>query len=70
MNKTITIAPSLVKTYPEIRLGCLHFTAEVKPSSDTFWNYLDTKVLPVIRTNMEGNKHFYSMREQNRQKPG
>ena len=70
MNKTITIDPSLVKTYPEIRLGCLHFTAEVKPSSDTFWNYLDTKVLPVIRTNMEGSKQFYSMREQNRQKPG
>lgn len=34
-------------------MGCLHFTAAVKPSSDAFWNYLDTEVLPVIRTKLE-----------------
>ena len=56
MNKTITIDPSLLKTYPEIRLGCLHFMAAVNPSSDAFWNYLDTEVLPVIRTNIEGKE--------------
>ena len=56
MNKTIIIDPSLLKTYPEIRLGCLHFTAAVEPSSDTFWNYLDTEVLPVIRANIEGKE--------------
>ena len=56
MNKKVTIDPSLLKTYPEIRLGCLHFTAAVKPSSDAFWNYLDMEVLPVIRTNIEGKE--------------
>lgn len=56
MNKKITIEQSLLNTYPEIRLGCLHFTAVVEPSSDTFWNYLDTEILPEIRINIEGKE--------------
>ncbi len=51
---SIQIDPALFETYPEIRLGCLTFEAQVRPSDPKFWSYLDGTVLPVIRQNIEG----------------
>ena len=53
MNRTINIDPALLSVYPEIRLGCLHFTAEVKASSDVFWDYLDHEILPAVKNDIE-----------------
>lgn len=52
----IQIDPALFETYPEIRLGCLTFEAQVRPSDPEFWAYLDNTVLPVIRQNIEGKE--------------
>ena len=51
---SMQIDPALLETYPEIRLGCLTFEAQVRPSDPEFWAYLDDTVLPVIRQNIEG----------------
>ncbi|HBM46656.1 MAG TPA: hypothetical protein DD387_02305 [Lachnoclostridium sp.] len=56
MNRTISIDPALLSVYPEIRLGCLHFTAEVKASSDVFWDYLDHEILPAVKNDIEGKE--------------
>lgn len=53
---SIQIDPTLYETYPEIRLGCLTFEAQVHPSDPEFWAYLDDTVLPVIRQNIEGKE--------------
>lgn len=53
---SIQIDPALYETYPEIRLGCLTFEAQVRPSDPEFWAYLDNTVLPVIRQNIEGKE--------------
>lgn len=53
---SIQIDPALYETYPEIRLGCLTFEAQVRPSDPEFWAYLDGTVLPVIRQNIEGKE--------------
>ena len=54
MQYDITIDPKLYETYPEIRLGCLRFTAKVLPPDDAFWHYLDTAVFPQVRKDIEG----------------
>ena len=56
MNRTINIDPALLSVYPEIRLGCLHSTAEIKASSDVFWNYLDHEILPAVKNDIEGKE--------------
>lgn len=52
----IQIDPILYETYPEIRLGCLTFDAQVRPSDPEFWTYLDNDILPVIRQNIAGKE--------------
>lgn len=54
--QNITIDKNLYQTYPEIRLGCLEFAAEVKPSEDSFWDYMNTEVLPEVRKEIEGKE--------------
>ena len=56
MNRTINIDPAFLSVYPEIRLGCLHFTAEVKASSDVFGDYLDHEILPAVKNDIEGKE--------------
>lgn len=53
---SMQIDPALFETYPEIRLGCLTFDAQVRPSDPDFWTYLDNDILPVIRQNIEGKE--------------
>lgn len=49
MKYNVQIDQTLFKTYTEIRLGCLRFSAEIRPSDDAFWKHLDEAVLPEIR---------------------
>lgn len=56
MNEILKIDPSLYETYREIRLGCLEFHTEVKPSSDIFWKDMDEVILPEVRRNIEGKE--------------
>ena len=54
MKYDVTIDPRLLTVYPEIRLGLLHFTAEVKEPDAQFWHYMEREVLPKIRNEIEG----------------
>ncbi len=50
----IEIDQQLFSVYPEIRLGLIHFQADVKESDNTFWAYMDNEVLPEVRKAIEG----------------
>ena len=52
----IKIDSKLHEVYPELRLGCLQFSADVKQSSDDFWRYMDETVAPRIRASIEGRE--------------
>lgn len=41
-------------TYSEIRLGLLHFQADVKESDNIFWEYMNNDVLPKVRNQVKG----------------
>ena len=53
MNKSISIDSKLPETYPEIRLGILHLSADVKPSASNFWAMMNETVLPDVRARIE-----------------
>ena len=48
MKERIKIDQSLKDVYPEIRLGCLSFTAEVTEQNDRFWEHLEADVIPGL----------------------
>ncbi|MBR1797794.1 MAG: hypothetical protein IJ757_07275 [Clostridiales bacterium] len=52
----ITIDSKLKETYSSIRLGCLTFDCDVKPSDDFFWKYMNEEVLPKVREDIEGKE--------------
>ena len=52
----IGIDNQLFSVYSEIRLGLLHFQAEVKESDSAFWKYMDNDVLPKVRSSIEGKE--------------
>lgn len=54
MACNVTIDNRLYETYPDIRLGLLQFTADVKGPDKDFWNHMDTEVLPKVRQVIEG----------------
>ena len=56
MEHEIIIDKSLFPVYPEIRLGLLHFQAQVKKSDERFWAYMDGEVLPEVRRAIEGKE--------------
>ena len=49
----VRIDPALFATYPQIRLGCLTFDAEVTPSDPAFWAHMEQEVLPAVRASIE-----------------
>ena len=53
MKYDVSIDKSLFNTYSEIRLGLLRFHADVKAPDDQFWSYMDTEVLPKVRSSIE-----------------
>ena len=52
----IEIDQQLFPVYPQIRLGVLHFQADVRESNDSFWGYMDGDVLPRVRSAIEGKE--------------
>lgn len=56
MMYDVSIDKNLLNAYSEIRLGILRFRADVKSSSDYFWNYMNTEVLPQVRSRIEGKE--------------
>lgn len=56
MQYEVKIDSALKRVYPEMRLGCLRFTAEVKPSDEAFWQHMDSDVLPCVRSEIEGKE--------------
>ena len=56
MKMKIEIDRRLFSIYPEIRLGLLHFQADVKGSDPAFWEYMNSDVLPKVRNNVEGKE--------------
>lgn len=56
MEHNITIDQELFSVYSQIRLGILRFQAEVKPSDEKFWSYMDKEILPQIKQSIEGKQ--------------
>ena len=54
MRYDVTIDKKLYEVYPEIRLGCMRFSADVKEPADEFWKYMDEEVVPRIRQSIDG----------------
>ncbi len=52
----IEMNKQLLSVYPEIRLGLLHFQADVKEPDHSFWEYMNSEVLPKVRNNIEGKE--------------
>ena len=52
----IEIDKQLFSVYPEIRLGLLHFQADVKESDNVFWEYMNNDVLPKVRSSIDGKE--------------
>ena len=49
----ISIDPALKRLWPEARLGCLLYTADVLPREDALWACLDAEVSPYLKTMLE-----------------
>ncbi len=52
----IQIDKQLFSVYSEIRLGVLHFQADVKESDNDFWSYMDNEVIPKVLCAIEGKE--------------
>ena len=56
MKYQISVDPKLLTVYPEIRLGCICFSANVCPPDASFWSHLNDQVLPGVRAGIEGKE--------------
>ena len=54
MTYPVSVDPALYAVYPEIRLGCLRFTAEVKAPDERFWAEMEETYLPQVRAAIDG----------------
>ncbi len=52
----VRIDPDLRDVYPEIRLGLLHFRADVLKPDAQFWTFMNTEILPKVRSAVEGKE--------------
>ena len=52
----VMIDKELFSVYPSIRLGILHFNAEVKKPSEEFWSYMDNEVIPAVQKSIDGKE--------------
>ena len=53
MKHEVSIDKELFSVYPEIRLGLLRFHADVKAPDNHFWDYMNTEILPQVRSSIE-----------------
>lgn len=56
MNHAVIIAPELYDVYPDIRLGCLRFSAAVTAPDQAFWTHMEETVLPAVRERIAGKQ--------------
>lgn len=56
MKYEVKIDNKLYEVYPDIRLGLLQFNAEVKESDNSFWKYMNNKVQPQIKNEIDGKE--------------
>ena len=49
----ITIDPSIRDAWPEARLGCFIYTADVRAREDSLWTCLENEVAPYLKTMLE-----------------
>ena len=54
MTYPVSIDPVLYAVYPEIRLGCLRFTARVREPDERFWTAMEETYLPQVRSAIDG----------------
>ena len=54
MKHEVKIDGSLFESYPEIRLGLLHFYADVKAPDPQFWLHMENEIIPKVRIAIEG----------------
>lgn len=54
MTYPVSVDPALYDVYPEIRLGCLRFTARVREPDERFWSDMEETYLPQVRAAIEG----------------
>lgn len=53
MKYDVSIDKELFSVYPEIRLGLLRFHAAVKAPDNHFWDYMNTEIVPQVRSSIE-----------------
>lgn len=56
MKYEVSIDSHLFEVFPEIRLGLLSFHADIKAPDADLWSYMNDKVLPKIRADIEGRE--------------
>lgn len=56
MKHEVKIDNKLYEVYSDIRLGLLQFKAEVKESDSGFWEYMNNKVQPQIKSEIDGKE--------------
>ena len=54
MTYPVSIDPVLYAVYPEIRLGCLRFSARVREPDERFWSEMEETYLPQVRAAIDG----------------
>lgn len=54
MTYPVSVDPALYDVYPEIRLGCLRFTARVREPNERFWSEMEETYLPQVRAAIDG----------------
>ena len=56
MKCDVIIDQDILNVYPEIRLGLLRFKTNVESSNEKFWKYMDTKIIPEVKKEIEGKQ--------------
>jgi len=56
MRYDVRIDEALYKSYPEIRLGLIRFSADVQPADDRFWNFMHEEIIPDVVKGIEGKE--------------
>lgn len=54
MTYPVSVDRALYAVYPEIRLGCLRFTAAVREPDERFWSEMEETHLPQVRAAIDG----------------
>lgn len=53
MTPNILIDPELLRTFPEIRLGCISYTVQVHAENPALWTHLEKHTIPALMQQLE-----------------